>query len=207
MSVGKSHYLYDFLYDNYTQYYQDYGLELIPVSNFLKDIPEFLEKNRIEGVLLSGGNSVHPERYGSTETKEDASKERDQTEETLIQEALNRNIPILGICRGMQFLNVFFGGKLRTREGHVRVIHEITLDHPALPKTASANSFHNEVILKEDLSQNLKSFALTDDVVEGFYHPSKPVAAIQWHPERDESPEELNKLLLNAFKLRELFWK
>ena len=195
---------YDFLYENYTSYLESFGFKLVKISNFSKDIASYFDKYKIKRVILSGGNSVSPKLYGSRTKIDDVSNERDTTEAELLRVAIKRRIPVLGICRGMQFINVFFGGKLKKVVGHVRSGHSVNI---LKGDTIKVNSYHNYGLTEKELACNLKIFAVADKVVEGLYHLQYPIAGIQWHPERAGGDKKFNQEMMNIFYRRTLFWK
>lgn len=221
-SVGKGKFRdYDFLFSNYTEYFENKKINLVRVSNFSKDLKSYLrefKENRISGIILTGGNSITPKLYGSSETLDDVSIERDNTEKALLDFAVKNETPVLGICRGFEFINVYFGGKIRALKdvkntiNHVAAPHDIQVTDPEAIKfigsKAKVNSFHNYGIISEDVSKKLKVFAAAeDDTIEGLYHHSLPIAGIMWHPERPGCDEKFNDKLVNAFLNRDLFWK
>ncbi|TVR65755.1 MAG: hypothetical protein EA427_17475, partial [Spirochaetaceae bacterium] len=124
--------------------------------------------------------------------------ERDRTEYTLITEAVSRDIPLWGICRGLQTINVYFGGTLTGQvRDHVGQDHELRSSHPLL-NGAVCNSYHNDAVSEGDLSRELRALALSaDGLVEALYHPAYALAAVQWHPERQNRPYD--RALLREF--------
>ena len=127
----------------------------------------------------------------------------------------------MGICRGMQSINVNFGGSLiqsieRDFNGglnHRRTRHDVTISDNSIIKsmrtnTFEVNSYHDLGISKQQLSSELNPFALVaDKTIEGIYHPKHAIAAIMWHPERENSQHALNDFITKAFLSRKLFWK
>ena len=205
----------DCLEIEYTKYYSQFGITLIPIPNSLEDPAKFLEELQVEGIILTGGNGVHPNLYGEEiKYPNKYSLDREKTEKAIVDYASNKKLPILGVCRGLHYLNVHFGGKLlqsikdqtSSQIEHVAKNHTINLIN--LPEdSAVVNSFHNQGITPELLSPQLKSFATcADGTIEAAYHPELPIAAITWHPERKSPDENFNKKLVQAFVNKELFW-
>jgi len=168
--------------------------EMIPIliPNRLKNVKQFLEKMEIDGLILSGGDNVGD------------NLERDKTERELIKFSIKENIPLFGVCRGMQAINNFFGGKIResNNKKHVGNHHKIKITNPNFVinnKIQDVNSFHNNIILEEELGEKLKKFAVADDdgTVEGFYHEELPIVGVMWHPERE--PNQFNQVILQNF--------
>ena len=169
-------------------------------------------------VILSGGNDVDPLLYGGKRSENSSiAPERDATEKRMIELALEKKIPLLGICRGMQFLNVYFGGKLVVLKdvlgegahpsGKDHSLNIVT-DQDVLGSKVMVNSFHNQGLTQKELSPQLRMFAVSDEgIVEGFYHPSLPLVGIQWHPERRSPDTEFNEKLVRMFVQGEGWWK
>ena len=209
----------DALENDYVSYYEEFGLTLVPIPNVSRNIDVYFKKIPIEGIILTGGNDINPKLYGGKPIDGDCSDDMDNTYKKLIEIALERKLPLFGNCRGAQFINVFFGGKLiqdvkeETGVNHVNVKHKIKItDEKAAgfigKKEFIANSYHKQGIMKDTLSSELKDFAITDDgVIEGIYHPKYPIAGVLWHPERPGSDKEADKKLIGAFIKRKFFWK
>jgi len=209
----------DALENDYVKYYENFGITLLPIPNVSKDLNKYFDDIDINGIILSGGDDVNPTLYGSKPENEIVSEERDNTEKKLVDIAIEKNLPLLGNCRGAQFINVYFKGKLirdvksETGIDHVNKVHKIKIiDEKASyflnKKELSVNSFHNQGITKDSLSSKLKAFALTDDgIIEGFYHQKYPIAGILWHPERDGSNGQADRKLIEAFLNKKFFWK
>lgn len=189
----------DGLSQDWTRYLHEVFPDAVIVP--LLNSPDSMERTictlGLDALILSNGND-----WGSVPL-------RDQTEQRIIDLAFAKSIPLLGICRGMQVLNAVLGGELTrdiqgaTHEAHVRVMHEIRLlEHtPFRALSASAycqvNSFHRQGVCKDGIAPALKPFAITAaGVVEGLYHPFKPIVAMQWHPERNNPSTELDKKII-----------
>ncbi len=165
-------------------------------------IPEdLLSMHGIDGLLLTGGGDVDPALYGGDE---DAAilvnRERDDFEIALIHQALTRDIPVLGICRGCQILNVAFGGTLRslrnietlndahfTFRGHAVTIAQGSLLSRILDTSDLENflSFHGQAV--DQPGDQVRVVARgPEDIVEAIEagDPKRDWAiAVQWHPE------------------------
>jgi gamma-glutamyl-gamma-aminobutyrate hydrolase PuuD len=156
----------------------------------------------IDALVLQGGGDVHPEYYGSdvhpqTNTID---RRRDEFEFALLRSARERRMPVLGICRGIQLVNVAFGGTL------VQHLPDVTdVDHEAMDRwdaTAHSitiepgsrlcqvlgtelmevNSVHHQAL--DRLGMGLCAVAWANDgVVEAIESPDEPILAVQWHPE------------------------
>jgi putative glutamine amidotransferase len=150
----------------------------------------------LDGLLLAGGTDVDPGLYGAA--REDASDQpdraRDALEGALLDEALDRNVPVLGICRGLQFLNVHLGGTLAQHvEGHKypkqREVHRVAIAPGsrlhAILETPDyvVNSRHHQCAQR--VGEGLVATATAPDgVIEALELPNKRfVLAVQWHPE------------------------
>lgn len=155
------------------------------------------------GLVLSGGSDVEPSRYGQPNRHaRNPDPERDGMELRLIGEALERGLPILGICRGAQILNVAFGGTLlQDIAGHTGPRHAVRFEPgsglAAIARPPTVNSRHHQAVgqLGAGLRATVRSAG--DDVVEGIEAIGHPfVMAVQWHPEdlATEGEEEARAL-------------
>ena len=156
---------------------------LFPLAS-LSEASDILNNIKPDILILSGGNSL-----GLTmDFKDQASTKRDKFERKILKSAIDLGIPVFGVCRGTQFLNVFFGGTVSQIKNHINLEHKIKIiDNKFNLKIKEVNSFHEWAILKKDLAANLTPFAVCDDdSIEGFYHNSLPVYAVMWHPEREQ---------------------
>lgn len=145
-----------------------------------------------DGLLLPGGGDVCPHYYG--EQGDYGEEERDKAEFALVEAFLQRKKPILGICRGLQVLNVAFGGNLlqditgHTKEQGADRLHETTiLQRSFLGELyggcAVVNSAHHQAI--KGLGEGLQAVQWAEDgIIEGICHKTLPVFGVQWHPER-----------------------
>lgn len=173
------------------------------------------------GFLFTGGQDVSPSVYG--EDKADVCGEcceaRDAMESRLLHMALDEKKAILGICRGIQFLNASLGGKLyqdiptevETREIHRQEapydvpVHRVALESGTplaelLQKEEIAvNSCHHQAV--KTVAPGLRVMAKAPDgIVEAVYMPGRPfVWAVQWHPEFFKGTDENNNRIFEAF--------
>jgi putative glutamine amidotransferase len=149
-----------------------------------------------DALLLPGGGDLEPWRYGQENTaSRDLDPERDAMEMALLEQFTVQRKPVLGICRGMQTINVFFGGTLlQDIQGHSAVggvdrRHAVRTDRrsPLAFCGETVNSAHHQAV--DRLGGGLKAVQWADDgVVEAVCHQRLPVWAVQWHPERLEQP-------------------
>ena len=179
-----------------------------------KTLPEHLH-----GVILTGGLDIGPNIYGEdTDPEADVriSSERDEWEIPILKQALANNMPILGICRGMQLLNVVFGGKLiQDLSGHRNieypddksVFHQIYLS-PGTKLAAimgsggfiRVNSQHHQGLGEAQKAPSLlaSAYSLDDGIIEAIESPNHDwVIGVQWH---NEIEEELYKTFGNIFQ-------
>jgi putative glutamine amidotransferase len=178
-----------------------------PIAIFPNDpLPE-----SFDGLCLSGGGDIDPARYGADNVaSSEIDAARDATELAILERALARDIPVLGICRGFQLINVHLGGSLEQHHlGHApkyppegltvvddpagsdAVRHEITAEPGS--KLAEAcgdevfvvNSSHHQVVTSDRLASELRATAHVGELVEALESPAhRWVVAVQWHPER-----------------------
>ncbi len=171
-------------------------LVLVPVFD---DIPRIA--GLVDGLLVPGGGDIPPEYYNETAVVpaaclELAERDRTDFELALLGEVNKKQKPVLGICYGMQLINVMFGGSLYQDigrqtgcgQGHKDGQHgiRITGHFPAglEPLYLTINSSHHQAV--KTLGSGLEVFAEAEDgIIEGIYYPRHPfLAGVQWHPEQ-----------------------
>lgn len=166
------------------------GLTPVPVPNALQSPQAWAVALGIEALLLTGGNDL----VGQPEAS-NGSSERDRTEFELLHLAALKRWPVLGVCRGLQALNVHLGGSLVRVDGHVGERHVLRrTDQPArrlagLTDGMVVNSFHSFGIAGQGLAPQLVP-VLTDEQghVEAAEHAELPWVGLMWHPEREPAP-------------------
>jgi gamma-glutamyl-gamma-aminobutyrate hydrolase PuuD len=203
--------------NKYIDYVGEYHLELLiqmrilPVMVPVVDgTPELLPQYAagMRGLLLVEGEDVEPKRFKSRPANfqylEKTHPLKDDVEIRLIRHAMRRRLPILGICRGSQLMNVVCGGSLygdvqkekKSHRPHIDYHNYDTYRHPItiVPGTPLAkwygqdairvNSYHHQGI--RDLARRLKPMAHADDgLVEAYYDPKADfLVGLQFHPER-----------------------
>ena len=192
----------------------------------LLDVQATDEQRRIafasmDGLLLSGGVDIHPARYGQTTSgAKEISRQRDELEAAAWDAAAARGRPVLGLCRGLQAINVFSGGSLLQHvDGHAGPSwgegtahrHPVRLEAGtrlaavlAPADTIEVNSYHHQAVRPEDLAPGLVANAWADSVagpiVEGLESADgRFVIGVQCHPERTESTPPAFEELFAAF--------
>ena len=211
----------DVLENDYVSYFESMGANLIPLSNVTFKIDDYLSNFPLSGIVLTGGESINQDSFENNNMPYDLECARDFLEIKLLDKAVDMNIPVLGICRGMQFINLYFGGELHTvkevesKKMHCSEkrhnIHVLNSDLRKLLETDKyeVNSYHEQAVLEERIPSELEIFAVSEEVriVEGIRAKSSPIAGIQWHPERSIAKNMLNDRIVKAFLNKELFWE
>lgn len=174
------------LYARYLDYFESNNLIVVflTLNNYKYLI------NSLSCLALIGGGDVNPKIYNSLETL-DYDYELDKLEFLLIKEALNRKLPIFGICRGLQILNIYFGGTLREIPTSHLGLHNIKLKNDVVKRV---NSFHHLCI--DTLASNFSILAKSNDfVIEEIEDKKRMIFAIQYHPEINFDYEVINYFL------------
>jgi putative glutamine amidotransferase len=187
----------------------------------IEGVPNPASLNSLDGLLLTGGSDINPKRYGQENAGSDEVDDaRDELEIRLLQEALAADLPVLGICRGLQLFNVACGGTLvqhlaSTDVHRRRPENAEPGKHPAAhriwvgPDTRLAgiigagghdvNSRHHQAI--EIKAESVIVSAISEDgVIEAIEKPGAAFAiAVQWHPEDRIFVSEGDRKLFEAF--------
>lgn len=179
-----------------------------------------------DGFLFTGGQDVSPSLYGEAQIEAcgETSRARDEMEKILLHMAQDADLPVLGICRGIQFINAAMGGTLYqdlptqhpgTVEHHqappydvpvhqVEILpdtplHDILEDLLDEKDALSVNSYHHQAV--KDKAPGLQVTARSEDgIIEGLYDPTKTFFhTVQWHPEFSVRTDESSMRLFKAF--------
>ncbi|TCK26206.1 gamma-glutamyl-gamma-aminobutyrate hydrolase family protein [Pseudonocardia endophytica] len=148
---------------------------------------------RLDALVLTGGSDVDPDLYGASPRPGAAhDRGRDLREMALLAAALERGIPVLAICRGLQLLNVHFGGTLVQHLDHHPLgrdgAHDVTflpgsVLHSVYGTTVPVNSLHHQSV--DVVGNGLVAVGhAPDGVVEAAELPGRDVVGVQWHPEQ-----------------------
>lgn len=188
---------------------------ILPLKLEESDFPRI--SSCFQGYLLTGGHDVTPDLYHAKRMSYcgETNADRDKLESMVFKEAYKKDIPVLGICRGIQLINALLGGSLyqdlekeyehSTVEHHMeapynRTVHNISIMegtplHRLWNRTTKAvNSYHHQAVKNLGKGLDVMSYA-EDGLIEGIYAPDKTFLwGIQWHPEfiYKEDEEQLN---------------
>jgi putative glutamine amidotransferase len=209
----------------YAEAVRRHGGEPIAIDATTSEADRRAAFQSMDGLLLSGGADVDPSRYGRpNEGSEKTEPERDALEAAAWQAAEARGLPVLGVCRGFQALNVFLGGRLvQDVAGHIgnsygqgpatthplRVVAGTRLARILFPTNVGGgrlevNSYHHQAVRAADLAAALvpNAFATSPagELVEGAEtRGGRFVIGIQCHPERQESTPPAFERLFRVF--------
>jgi N5-(cytidine 5'-diphosphoramidyl)-L-glutamine hydrolase len=169
------------------------GLELLLIPNCHPDPAGYLRRLRVRGLILSGGGNISARlatrRTGSPlipNTQADLAPERDATESALLRASLDEDWPVLGVCRGMQVLNVFHGGEIVEVRGHAGTRHALsTRANAGYRFDSEVNSFHDLAIPSGGVASNFQVLADSNGLPEAMIDRLHSHLGIMWHPERN----------------------
>ena len=182
--------------------------------------------DRIDGLMLTGGTDIEPAMYGAPRhpATQESQPDRDAYEIALTRRAVQRDMPVLGICRGMQVLNVAFGGTLHQHlpkavghEDHrptpgsfLDSDHDVRLAPDSLAARAAGEllhptkTHHHQGVDRIGDGLKVTGVSTLDDLVEAIEIPDRRfVLGVQWHPEADERSRVIGALVRAADAYRD----
>ncbi len=170
--------------------------DMQPLLNDETAVIDTVKKFKPHLIIFTGGEDL----IGSPKNAaEKVLYRRDRTEKKLLSWAIKKDIPCLGVCRGAQMLNIYFGGKLTPSNEKMHVVNH----HPVIfsdtlnmfSKKISVNSFHKWGIKEKNIGKHLVPFATDlDGMIEAYHHDKLPIMGLMWHPERTFDNSTSDKL-------------
>ena len=205
-------------YANYPLWIKGYdsSIEIIELSYIENNLQEV---THCDAVIFTGGIDMDTiEKIAYAHAPKEFNRARDLFELAVLEKALNERKPILGICRGLQLINVYFGGTLHLDNGEAKnKIHRRETEDKTHPIKVEKNSIFHSIVKQEfgivnsahhqsidSLGKGLKAVAYTEDgvieVIESENPEEQFLIAVQWHPERMSNQESpFSKNILKAF--------
>ena len=165
----------DALDQRWPRFLRHVGLTPVAVPNVAELLPVFLDTMDVGGFLLTGGDDLAS--LGGD------CPERDDTEVEMLGYASHHDLPLLGICRGMQLIQQSFGVRLQRVQGHITAKQSIEFEG----RPVTVNSYHN-FGSRETVPGLMICGVSADGVVKAVRSVQGRVLGIMWHPERFDSP-------------------
>lgn len=176
---------------NYLQFIYQFGHPIIILPSNAQDFNSFY---KLDALVLPGGADVNPQRYSDVPVlgTYNPNNYLEHFDVKILPSLLGK-LPIFGICRGLQTLNVIFGGTLRNLWWHPMSnydshdVHKIKIIYDDKKTTEfKVNSFHHQAIhvLADNFLIEAKSSAIDENVIEAISDYKNMIFAVQWHPER-----------------------
>ena len=199
-------------------YFADYARSVIAAGGLPVHLPLDADPEHwldvLDGIVLTGGADVEPERYGHDNHASHTEPRRDEIEFTLLEAAVANGTPVLGICRGLQVVNVHAGGTLvqdvpshaRYDLGPAAESHRVTIEpgsrlHAVYGAEVTVNSLHHQTV--DSLGSTLRVTARAEDgTVEGVERVDAEVLAVQWHPEMMDHGDPVFGWIVERARLR-----
>lgn len=181
----------------------NFSVITIPCSK-PKNIDKIFKKIDFDLIILSGGNNIFINKKIIN-----ASKKRDDCENMIINICLKNNIPVIGICRGMQILNIYFGGSIDKIKNHSNKKHYVKYNSNKISFLPNkVNSYHDFGIKSKNLGKNLIPIGNDfNNNVEIFFHQTKKIIGLMWHPERMSNGHKQILGIFNVLKKSNLIFK
>ena len=185
----------DFIDHYWLNYFSEKKHEFLLVPNSKKMTEKLIKINKnIDLIIIPGGNDLFE--------KNKISKIRLKVEDILIKFSIVKKIPLLGVCRGMQHINHYFGGSISKIKNHMRKSHNIHLKDDLFHKDKMiVNSYHNYGIKNTNLAKKFKIQAVdSNNNIEMFEHIQKKIIGVMWHPEREKDYKKLELIIKKLVK-------
>ncbi|MFZ2890494.1 gamma-glutamyl-gamma-aminobutyrate hydrolase family protein [Sulfuricurvum sp.] len=176
---------------NWFELCKELNINLV-VFSYMDTSIEFLRTLSLSGIILSGGNDL------SSVNPSSENQIRDQYERSLVEFAVANEIPILGICRGMELLGEFFGGKVNPIKEHVRCRHEIFVTESRFGLIGGERNSYHDYALSESGVMRVIARSL-DGSIEAIEHATLSIVGMMWHPEREKPFYESDKDCIRNF--------
>jgi N5-(cytidine 5'-diphosphoramidyl)-L-glutamine hydrolase len=177
----------DSISQDWLRRFADWNITPLLIPNILISVREYLSQLKPDLIILTGGDDlgIYPER--------------DKTEFDVLKASTEMEIPLLGVCRGLQLCNVYFGGTLSPIEDHAGTNHVVNFQEPfhqIYGSEKKVNSYHNIGVIDSGLGRGLVPVARdSSGAIEGYIHEKFNLACVMWHPERNCAVEG-DKLLI-----------
>ena len=173
-------------------------LDFLPIIlPFEYDFEQYFKTIEIDGILLTGGNDLN------SLNPNDNSKRRDNFELKLIKYGIKNNIPIFGICRGMQIIAKYFNANFKKVDNQINIRHNLNINkmsryYDILTKINQVNSFHNYAI---DTINDDFIISATDEkgIIKAIEHKSYKIFGQMWHSEREDNFNKNELKLIREF--------
>lgn len=212
----------DCLDQAWTELLEGWGYTPVPLATTVETPREYLDQFDLDGVILTSGNDLT-----HLDDAANPAPERDAFERAAVAWALDWGVPVLGVCRGLELLNHYFGGSLGSVDDHVDTIHSVSfgsdswieaqlgqstpetssaeteskprLDRVEWPNKIDVNSYHDYGIFEDAVGDELVAVGTApDDTIECLIHPDHLVVGIMWHPERETPTTDFDRQLFAA---------
>ena len=185
----------DYLDHYWIKYFEKkkYSFQLIPNSLLnSKNLINNIKKKDL--IILPGGNDILGKNH--------LFKTRLKIEKDLLSLSIRKKIPLLGVCRGMQVINNYFGGDIKKIKGHMNTKHPVFIKKRLFRKSKIiVNSFHNYCISPNNVSKELEILAIDNQSnIEMFKHRKLKILGVMWHPEREKTLKNLDRILKALIK-------
>jgi putative glutamine amidotransferase len=192
----------DCLDQAWTGLLEGWGYTPVPLATTVKSPRSYLDQFDLDGLVLTSGNDLAH--------LDDATypvPERDEFETAALEWALGQKVPVLGVCRGLELLNHYFGGSLAPVDDHVDTTHAVSFDlderlefdQMKWPDKIPVNSYHDYGIPEDAVGDEFVPVGTaSDETVECLVHPEHPVVGIMWHPERETPSTDVDRQLFAA---------